>query len=61
MVVTDAFVHEADIQRAALGLSTLEPVVIAHPLSTLSDQEIEARAAQAVTQIAGVLTIGSRS
>ncbi len=60
MVVTDAFVHEADIQRAALGLSTLEPVVIAHPLSTLSDQEIEARAAQAVTQIARVLTIGSR-
>ena len=60
VVVTDAFVHEADIQRAALRLSTLEPVVIAHPLSTLSDQEIEARAAQAVTQIARVLTIGSR-
>ncbi len=33
----------------------LEPVVITHPLSTLSDAEIEARANEAVPQIKRVL------
>jgi hypothetical protein len=35
------------VQRAALGLPDLMPVVIDHPLSTLSETEIDARAAQA--------------
>ena len=44
------FLHEAHAQRDALGLKDLTPVVIQHPLSTLSDQEIDQRAAEAVDQ-----------
>jgi len=36
------------VQRAALGMPDLKPVIIDHPLSTLSEAEIDARAAQAV-------------
>jgi hypothetical protein len=43
-------VHEAEVQRAALGMPDLNPVVIDHPLSTISEAEIDARAAQAVAQ-----------
>jgi hypothetical protein len=38
------------VQRDALGMHDLAPVVIDHPLSTLTDAEIEARAEQAVVQ-----------
>ena len=50
VIVTTEFVHEAHVQRAALGMSTLDPVVIQHPLSSLTDEEIGQRAAQAVPQ-----------
>lgn len=50
VVVTTEFLHEAHVQRAALGMPTLEPVVIQHPLSTLTDEEIEQRVAQALEQ-----------
>jgi len=38
------------VQRDALGMRDLVPAVIDHPLSTLTDAEIEARAEQAVGQ-----------
>jgi hypothetical protein len=38
------------VQKQALGLSELVPVVIAHPLSTLTEAEIDARAAAAAPQ-----------
>ena len=47
VVVTTEFRHEAEVQRDALGMPDLEPVLIDHPLSTLSDAEIERRAEQA--------------
>lgn len=50
--MTREFVHEAEVQRAALGMPDLLPVVIDHPLSTISDSEIAARAAQAAEQAA---------
>lgn len=50
MIVTSEFRHEAEVQRAALGMPDLLPVVIDHPLSTLSDAEIDARAMQAAKQ-----------
>ena len=50
MVVTTEFVREANMQRDALGMPDLAPVVIDHPLSTLSDTEIGARATQAAAQ-----------
>jgi len=47
VVVTTEFRHEAEVQRDALGMPDLAPVVIDHPLSTLSDAEIDRRAEQA--------------
>ena len=51
VIVTTSFVHEARVQREALGMSDLVPVVIEHPLSSLSDEEIRSRAAQALPQV----------
>jgi hypothetical protein len=39
------------MQREALGMPDLVPVVIDHPLSTISDAAIDARAAQAAEQV----------
>jgi hypothetical protein len=54
VVVTTEFLREAEAQRAALGMEGLVPVVIRHPLSTLTDAEIEARAADVATQAARI-------
>jgi hypothetical protein len=51
MIVTTVFLHEAKVQREALGMTTLEPVVVAHPLSTLSNEQLEERAAEALDQV----------
>jgi hypothetical protein len=50
VVVTAEFLHEAQMQRDALGMPDLAPVVIDHPLSTLTDAEIDNRAEQALAQ-----------
>jgi hypothetical protein len=50
VIVTTEFLHEARVQRDALGMADLTPVVITHPLSTLTDEEIDARARQAAEQ-----------
>jgi len=50
VVVTEAFLHEAEVQRAALGMDGLRPVVITHPLSSISEAEIDGRAGQVVEQ-----------
>ncbi|MBM3385996.1 MAG: hypothetical protein FJY40_12770 [Betaproteobacteria bacterium] len=54
VIVTSTFVHEAKVQRAALGMEGLAPVVIEHPLSSLSEEEIRGRAAQALAQVVKV-------
>ena len=59
LIVTAEFVHEARMQRAALGLPMLDTAVIDHPLSTLSQMEIEARAGQAVSQVKSIWLTGS--
>lgn len=51
VVITHNFLNEAYVQRTALGMESLEPVVITHPLSTLSDEEIENRAREAVPEV----------
>ena len=51
VIVTTEFVREAHNQAAVLGMPDLEPVVIDHPLSTLSAEQIGARAEQAVPQV----------
>ena len=54
IVVTTEFLHEAEVQRDALGMPDLMPVIIDHPLSTLSEAEIDARASQAAKGAAAV-------
>ena len=54
VIVTSEFLHEARVQREALGMTGLVPVVIQHPLSSLSEEEIRGRAAQALEQVIGV-------
>jgi hypothetical protein len=56
VIVTTEFLHEAHVQRAALGMAGLDPVVIEHPLSTLAEAEIERRADQAIEPIIRALT-----
>ena len=50
VVVTTEFVREAHVQRAALGMNDLDPVVITHPHSTLTDEQIGQRIDEAVAQ-----------
>ena len=59
MIVTDAFLREARVQQEALGAEGLEPVVITHPLSTLTTDEIAARAVEAAAGVRQVLTSGA--
>jgi hypothetical protein len=54
VVVTTEFLHEANMQRDALGMPDLAAVVIDHPLSTLSDAEIGQRAEQAAAQAVAI-------
>ena len=54
VIVTSTFLHEAKVQREALGMQGIVPVVIDHPLSSISEEEIRARAAQALAQALGV-------
>jgi len=54
VIVTSTFLHEARVQRAALGMAGIVPVVIDHPLSSISEEEIRARATQALGQAIGI-------
>ena len=53
--MTTEFLHEAEVQRDALGMHDLTPIVIEHPLSTLTDEEIEQRAQHAAAQCVDIL------
>jgi hypothetical protein len=53
------------VQRHALGMDALAPVVVTHPLSTLTSEQLDARAREAADQVAavwlGTLAEGARS
>jgi hypothetical protein len=51
VIVTREFVLEAETQRDALGMAGLRAVVIDHPLSSLTDEDIERRIEQALPQV----------
>lgn len=51
VIVTREFALEADAQRDALGMTGLAAVIIDHPLSSLTDEEIGRRIEQALPQI----------
>ena len=56
VIVTKEFKLEAETQRDALGMTGLDAVVIDHPLSSLTEEQIGQRIDQALTQIERVLT-----
>lgn len=58
MIATSEFVLEARTQRDALGMTGLEPVLITHPLSSLTEDEIARRIEEAVPQIERVWLTG---
>ena len=58
VIVTSEFKLEAETQRDALGMTDLHPVVITHPLSSLTDEEIARRIEQALPQIERVWLSG---
>ena len=58
LIITTEFQLEAQVQRDALGMSALQPVVIEHPLSSLTEAEITQRAMQALPQIKAVWLTG---
>jgi hypothetical protein len=51
VLVTTVFLHEAKVQREALGMSDIEPIVVTHPLSTLSSEQLDERATEALEQV----------
>ena len=54
VIVTTVFEHEAAVQRAALGMEALRPVVVTHPLSTLTAEQLDARAREAAPQVRAI-------
>jgi len=50
LVITSEFTKEAEFQRRALGMDMLAPLIITHPLSSLTAEEIEGRAREVVAQ-----------
>jgi hypothetical protein len=50
VIVTTEFEHEAKLQREARGMADLQLVVISHPVSSLTLEQLDGRAAQAAPQ-----------
>lgn len=49
-VVTTEFVRETELQRRALGMDDLLPVIIGHPVSSITDTEVAERVEQIYMQ-----------
>jgi hypothetical protein len=49
-IITTEFVHETELTRRAIGMQDLCPVVIDHPVSSITQSEVESRAAQVALQ-----------
>lgn len=50
VIITTEFVRETELTRQALGMKGLEPVVIAHPVSSITQDEVAQRVAQIKSQ-----------
>jgi hypothetical protein len=49
-IITTEFERETELTRTAMGMKGLIPVVIDHPVSSITQPEVEARAAQVALQ-----------
>ncbi|MFC9840407.1 UGSC family (seleno)protein [Rhodococcus sp. NPDC127530] len=59
VIVTTEFEHEARLQRDARGMADLEPVVITHPISSLTLEQLEGRAAEVAPQALDIWLTGT--
>jgi hypothetical protein len=50
VIITTEFLRETKLTRAALGMPGLEPVVIDHPVSSITEAEVKQRVAQITAQ-----------
>ncbi|WP_370180025.1 hypothetical protein [Rhodococcus wratislaviensis] len=57
--MTTEFEHEARLQRDARGMADLEPVVITHPISSLTLEQLEGRAAEVAPQALDIWLTGT--
>lgn len=53
-IITTEFLRETELTLAALGMPALQPVVIAHPVSSITAEEMADRVRQAVSQAQAV-------
>jgi hypothetical protein len=53
-IITTEFVQETALTRVALGMQGLRPVVIDHPVSSITAEEVAARVAQIALQAQAV-------
>ena len=49
-IITTEFARETELTRQAVGMKALEPVVITHPVSSITPEEVAQRVAQIRTQ-----------
>jgi hypothetical protein len=49
-IITTEFERETELTRTAIGMQGLTPIVIDHPVSSITQAEVEARAAQVALQ-----------
>ena len=49
-IITTEFERETELTRIAIGMNGLAPVVIDHPVSSITQAEVDARAAQVAVQ-----------
>ena len=49
-IITTEFERETELTRMALGMQGLIPIVIDHPVSSITQAEVELRAAQVALQ-----------
>ncbi len=50
VIITTEFLRETKLTRAAIGMPGLQPVVIDHPISSITAEEMASRTAQVVAQ-----------
>lgn len=50
VIITTEFARETELTRQAVGMKALEPVVVAHPVSSITADEVASRVAQIRSQ-----------
>jgi hypothetical protein len=60
VIITTEFVRETELTRQAVGMKALEPVVIDHPVSSITAEEVAQRVAQ-IRQQAQQVWLGTQA